>query len=88
MSLLGVVDIWDVHVAALSDLSPAQLIVLVGTCLSGLAACITAWAAIVRARRETRTEVEIQCLERLKAARLETESISHDLHRLRREMDS
>ena len=63
----------------------AQWIVLAGTILTGVAACITAYAAIVRAKKETRTEVEIQCLERLKAARLETESVAHELHLLRRD---
>jgi hypothetical protein len=65
----------------------AQWIVLIGTICTGVATCITAYAAIIRAKRETRTEAEIECLERLKKSRLESEDLADQLHehRMRKE---
>ena len=44
----------------------AQWIAVIGTACAGAGGLMTAYAGIVRAKRETRTEVEIECLERLK----------------------
>jgi hypothetical protein len=65
----------------------AQWIVLIGTTCTGIATVITAYAAIVRAKKEVRTEAEIECLERLKKSRLESEELADELHqqRMRRE---
>ena len=61
----------------------AQWIVLLGTLFTGIGTLITAWAGIVRAKKEVRTEQEILCLDRLKVARLESESLADELHKLR-----
>jgi hypothetical protein len=65
----------------------AQWIVLIGTCCTGIGTIVTAWAGIVRARGETRTEAEIECLNRLKNARLDEEAIRDELHALRKQYE-
>lgn len=62
----------------------AQWIVLIGTMGTAVAGVLTAMAAYRKAKGETRTEVEIECLDRLKVARLEAESLADELHALRR----
>lgn len=67
-------------------MTPAQLIVLVGTILTGITGCITAYAAIMRAKKESRTEMEIECLNRLKIARLDEEALRDELIALKRKL--
>lgn len=66
--------------------SAAQWIVLIGTLLTGVATCITAYAAIVRAKKETRSEAEIECLDRLKVARLDEEALRDELRKLKQQL--
>ena len=66
-------------------MTPAQWIVLIGTVLTGIATCLTAYAAVKRAQSETKTQAEIDCLERLRAARQQADEDSDALYKLRRE---
>ena len=64
----------------------AQWIVLIGTILTGVATCFTAYAAIIRAKKESRTEAEIECYDRLKAARMGEEALRDELRLLRKDL--
>lgn len=66
------------------DFSAAQWIVLIGTICTGIGTIITAYAAIVRAKKETHSEAEIACLERLKAARLDESILRDEIRELER----
>jgi hypothetical protein len=63
-----------------------ELELAVGATLTGVAAVLTAWAAVVKARGEAEARGEEQCEERLKAARTEAEAVADQLHteRMRR----
>ena len=50
-----------------------------------MAACITAYAAVLRAKKEERTEAEIECLEKLRDQRRESDVMADELHELRRQ---
>lgn len=65
-------------------LTPAQWAVLVTTICTGVATVLTAVAGLRRARGEVRTEMELECLDRLKVSRLESESLRDELIILRR----
>jgi hypothetical protein len=65
--------------------TPAQWIVLTGTIFTGIATCLTAYAAVRRAKAETNTQAEIDCLERLRVARREADEDAAELYKLRRE---
>lgn len=49
---------------------------IIGGILTGIAAIITAWAAVVKAKREGHDE----CHEELRAARAEAEQLATELH--------
>ena len=54
---------------------------------TGTAGVIAAWAGLVKAKREVRTEVEEECQRRLQAARQEAEQAADELHTLRMRRD-
>jgi hypothetical protein len=70
-----------------ASFTAAQWIVLIGTFFTGIATVLTAIAALRRAKGETRTEVEIECLERLKVARLAESDAESEVYRLRKKYE-
>ena len=58
------------------------LIVLTAV-LTGVATVITAYAGLVKSKRETRTEVEDECQAKLKELRRQNEMMGDELHTLR-----
>jgi hypothetical protein len=68
----------------LAALTPAQWALLFTTLCTGIGTVLAGIAAIRRAKAESRTEAEIDCLNRLKVARLEAESLADELHELRK----
>jgi hypothetical protein len=67
-----------------ASFTAAQWIVLITTIFTGVGTILAGLAAIKRAKGETRTEMEIDCLNRLKAARLEESLAQDELRELKR----
>ena len=60
-----------------------QLLVALGALMTGIAGCCTAWAAVVRARKEGSED----CEKRVTAARAEAEELQTELHDFRMRRD-
>jgi hypothetical protein len=52
---------------------------------TGVGTIITAWAAVVRSKKETRTEEEINCLERLRQSRRDEAESADELYAMRKQ---
>jgi hypothetical protein len=64
-------------------MSDGDWALLITAIFSGIATMITAYAGLVKSKKEARTEGAAECLELLKAARREAEEHAAELHRLR-----
>lgn len=60
-------------------MSSSDWIVVISAILAGIGGCISAWAALVRARKEG----DADCERKLREARAESEQIASELHALR-----
>jgi hypothetical protein len=66
------------------NFSAGEWILLIGTLFTGIGTCATAYVAIKKAKSETRSEAEIDCLEKLRQARLEEANAQDELYELRK----
>lgn len=83
LSMLSPDDLRHLEVVGVT-FSAAQWIVLIGTFFTGIGTLLTAYAALVKSKQEVRTEQEINCLDRLKVARLEAETLADELYAIRK----
>jgi hypothetical protein len=60
-----------------------EVIAGLGAVVMGVASCLTAWAAVIKARKETKSAAERDCQERLRRARTQAEDLAEELHNLR-----
>jgi Tfp pilus assembly protein PilO len=64
-------------------MTTSDWLLVVTAVLTGVATIITAYAGLVRSKRDARSDAEDECHEKLRALRRENEQVADELHELR-----